>query len=249
MLLNDTLYRFFLDKARETTIEHLSLGLGYSAVTTSDGGIGLAGTYIDRKDNCSPAPDEDYEGMPASRLLKLIKSPNALERTMALALINALNYKEALSLPEDSDNAILCDTLDLREGRRVAMVGYFGPLVKLLNKKKTSLEIIDEWRHMGQTQDFYRKLDDWAQVLIMTATTILNNSTEEIFSHAGKNIKAVILGPSTPMVEEPFKHLPVCMLAGTVPLEKEMVLKAVRHGKGTPTIHRFSRKAYLKMQI
>jgi hypothetical protein len=38
------------------------------------------------------------------------------------------------------------------------------------------------------------------------------------------------------------------MLAGTVPLEKENVLKAVRHGAGTPVLHRFSRKSYLSLE-
>ena len=73
---------------------------------------------------------------------------------------------------------------------------------------------------------------------------ILNSSTEEILGHTGKDVKTIMLGPSTPMAPEAFKHLPVHMLAGTVPLEKEKVLKAIRHGTGTPVIHRFSRKSF-----
>jgi hypothetical protein len=46
----------------------------------------------------------DYEGQPASLLLEKIKSDNSIERSMALALINALNYDAALALPEDKDN-------------------------------------------------------------------------------------------------------------------------------------------------
>ena len=47
-------------------------------------------------------------------------------------------------------------------------------------------------------------------------------------------MKTIMLGPSTPMVENAFKHLPVHMLAGTVPVDKEKTLKAIRHGMGTP---------------
>ncbi|MBT8370694.1 MAG: hypothetical protein KJO34_07010, partial [Deltaproteobacteria bacterium] len=57
----------------------------------------------------------------------------------------------------------------------------------------------------------------------------------------------VMLGPSTPMVKEAFEHLPVHMLAGTVPINKEKILKAVRHGMGTPVLHKFSRKSFLKL--
>ena len=57
----------------------------------------------------------------------------------------------------------------------------------------------------------------------------------------------VMLGPSTPMVAEAFKHIPVHMLAGTVPIDKENVLKAIRHGMGTPVLQKFSRKSYLSL--
>ncbi len=49
------------------------------------------------------------------------------------------------------------------------------------------------------------------------------------------------------MVAEAFAHLPVHMLAGTVPIKKENILKAIRHGMGTPVLHRFSRKSYLSL--
>jgi hypothetical protein len=49
------------------------------------------------------------------------------------------------------------------------------------------------------------------------------------------------------MAAEAFDHLPVHMLAGTVPIEKENTLKAIRHGMGTPVLHRFSRKSYIAL--
>jgi uncharacterized protein (DUF4213/DUF364 family) len=56
-----------------------------------------------------------------------------------------------------------------------------------------------------------------------------------------------MLGPSTPMIGEAFSHLPVHVLAGTVPLNKEKILKAIRHGMGTPVLHKYSRKSYLEL--
>ena len=49
------------------------------------------------------------------------------------------------------------------------------------------------------------------------------------------------------MAEKAFGHLPVHMLAGTVPIDKEKTLKAVRHGMGTPVLHKFSRKSFLSL--
>jgi uncharacterized protein (DUF4213/DUF364 family) len=245
MELNSRLYTLFKEKAKKAYIEILSVGLGYTAVTTSDGGIGIAYTYFGHKSSCSVInPYEDYEGKPALGLLEKIKSSNTVHRSMALALINALNYEKALMLPEDTDNHIMFEKFAIGEGNRVAMVGFFGPLLKMFKEKKAVLEIIDISRGLGQKEDFYAKLGNWAEVLFLTSTSILNNTTEEILKTAAPHVKTVMLGPSTPMVGDAFEHLPVHMLAGTIPIQKDEVLKAVRHGAGTPVIHKFSRKAY-----
>ena len=120
-------------------------------------------------------------------------------------------------------------------------------LVDLLKQKNASVEVLDRSRNMGQKEDFYAKLNNWADVLILTSTSILNNTTEEILQNVGQKVKTIMLGPSTPMVAEAFHHLPVHMLAGTVPIDKEKVLKAIRHGMGTPVLQKFSRKAFLSL--
>ena len=248
MTLNQKLYDLFAGKANEEKIEILSLGLGYTAVTLSDGGIGLSYTHFENKKSCMVLNKHiDYEGRPAIQLLEKIKSDNTIERSMALALINALNYNDALKLPEDKDNTILYEKVGINAGTNVAMVGYFGPLVNTLNQRNANLEILDESRNLGQEDAFFKKLDKWADVLLLTSTSILNNTTEKILGHVHPNIKTVMLGPSTPMIGEAFEHLPVHMLAGTVPIDKKNILKAVRHGMGTPILHKFSRKSYLML--
>jgi hypothetical protein len=162
-------------------------------------------------------------------------------------LVNALNYNQVLKLPEDKKNQILFDEFKIGKGTRVAMVGYFGPLVDRLQQRNTKLEILDESRKLGQEDKFYKKLGNWADVLFLTSTSILNNTTEEILGYAHKKVKTVMLGPSTPMIGEAFSHLPVHMLAGTVPIDKAKILKAIRHGMGTPVLHKYSRKSYLEL--
>jgi hypothetical protein len=164
---------------------------------------------------------------------------------MALALVNALNYSDALEYPEDKKNRIMFDKFKIGAGSRVAMVGFIGPLVKLLKQIKAAVDVLDRSRKMGQKQDFYARLGNWADVLLLTSTSILNNTTEEILQNVHPEVKTVMLGPSTPMVAGAFKHLPVHMLAGTVPVDKANVLKAIRHGMGTPVLQKFSRKSFL----
>jgi len=248
MRLNQKLYDLFKKRAREVNIEVLCLGLGYTAVTLSDGGIGLSYTNFEDKKSCMLLNKHiDYEGQPAVQLLEKIKSDHPIERSMALALVNAMNYEAALEYPEDRKNQIMFDQFKIGAGSRVAMVGFIGPLVDLLEQKKAEVDVLDSSRGMGEKKEFYARLGSWADALLLTSTSILNNTTEEILQNADQNVKTIMLGPSTPMVAAAFKHLPVHMLAGTVPIDKENILKAIRHGMGTPVLQKYSRKSYLTL--
>jgi len=248
MRLNQKLYDLFKKRARDINIEVLCLGLGYTAVTLSDGGIGLSYTHFEDKKSCMLLNKHiDYEGQPAVQLLEKIKSDHPIERSMALALVNALNHKAALEYPEDKKNKIMFEKFQIGAGSRVAMVGYIGPLVELLKQKEAAVEVLDTSRNMGQKKYFYAKLGNWADALLLTSTSLLNNTTEEILQNLHQKVKTVMLGPSTPMVAAAFQHLPVHMLAGTVPIDREKVLKAIRHGMGTPVLQKYSRKSYLTL--
>ena len=102
---------------------------------------------------------------------------------MALALVNALNHQNALQLPEDENNEIMFEKFKITKGTKVAMVGYFGPLIKRFEQREAVLDILDQSRGLGRMVDFYKKLQNWADVLFLTSTSILNNSTEEILAH------------------------------------------------------------------
>jgi uncharacterized protein (DUF4213/DUF364 family) len=131
MILNENLYNLFCKQAEKVKVDLLCLGLGYTVAVTSDGGIGIAYTYFADKKSCMVLNEAiDYEGRPAIALLEKIKSKNPIERSMALALVNALNHQHALQLPEDENNEIMFEQFKITKGTKVAMVGYFGPLIK-----------------------------------------------------------------------------------------------------------------------
>lgn len=243
MQLIQNLYDHFYEKARTTTVACLSIGLKYTAVTTDDGGMGLAFTYHDgRHCHSRKSVYNDYEDQPAIALLEKIKGPSPLHRSMGLALVNALNYPVATALPDDSADRNWMDTFDIHHGTHVAMVGFIRPLAKKMRAQGAVVEVIDDQQGIGERDAFYRKVREWADVLILTSTSILNESTEDLLKQTRPHVKSVMIGPSTPLVADAFRHLPVQMLAGTVPVDQTAVLKAIRHGEGTPVIHRSSRK-------
>ncbi|VFQ44029.1 DUF364 domain-containing protein [Desulfoluna butyratoxydans] len=243
MQLIRNLSAHFSDKASRTIVTSVTIGLKYTAVTTDDGGIGLAWTDPSSL-GCGKAGEyRDFEGLPATELLDLLQSGVPLHRTMALALVNALNYHEACGYPEDAGDGGWMDSFAIGPETRVAMVGFFRPLMKKFTARGASVEVLDDTQGVGDRPSFLQKLNGWAEVLLLTSTSILNRSTEELLAQLPRDMTRVImLGPSTPVVPAAFAHLPVRILAGTVPEDQAAVVRAVRHGQGTPVIHRFSRK-------
>ena len=247
MELNRKLHDIMRPMADPLTVEQICMGIGYTAVVTSDGGIGVAYTYLDAKSGCCMIQDyQDFEGRPARELLALIQHPDPLKRSMALALINALNRHRAEQFPEDKQNMLLFDALDIGSDTKVSMVGYIKPTVRALESMGAQVDVIDEFRQMGDKDRFLDKLATWADAALITSTTILNNTLESILNRAGEMVRVALLGPSTPMVAEAFEQQPmVKALAGIVPEGIDPVLKTVRHGLGTHHLHRCSRKVTL----
>ena len=91
-----------MEKAGSVTIDCLSIGLGYTAVMTSDGGMGLSGTYFAGEKPGSLNKDYmDPEGLPAGVLLKNILQPDMVKRSMAQnGIFNKLLLKNTINITQ-----------------------------------------------------------------------------------------------------------------------------------------------------
>lgn len=246
MNLNNRFYECFKERAAEITIKNLTFGLGYTSVTTSNNETGICYTYFDSKKGCSMISKfKNYESESGLNLLEEIKGKDTILRSGAIALINALNYNNAITLPEDSDNSVLMKEVAPVEGSKVCMAGYFHPIVKMLEERKAIVEIFDISKKIGDEKDFYNKLEKWADSFILTSTSLINGTAEGILAKTRKDCKTVLLGPSTPMVKEPFENYNISMLCGFVPSNSAMVLTSVRQGAGTMALNKWGKKSYL----
>ena len=158
-----------------------------------------------------------FENEKASALLEKIYSEIPVERTIAIAAVNALNQKKAADFPDDK--GCLTDAIKASPGSKIAMVGFFGPVIKQLESIGAETVVYDIGKGSGKAEDFYPFLENEADSLILTSTSLLNQSTEDILGYIkNRKIPAVMLGPTTIMEPEIYSHLPVTILAGTVPV-------------------------------
>jgi uncharacterized protein (DUF4213/DUF364 family) len=233
-------------KAEQTAVTQLVLGLGYTAVLLEDGGAGLAYTWTDDSTTCSHVHGwGDAEGGPASALLDLLLAGSGLQRTVGLAATNALNHAAAIRLPEDDGPAgSLLRQFAITAGTRVSMVGFFPPVAHALREAGAELDVVDEAKGIGDQDTFGERLGEWADVLIMTSTALLGGTADALLAAAGTGTRVALLGPSTPLVPEVFQGTRVELLGGMVPRDVDDVLRTVRHGGGTRKFSRSCRKVY-----
>ncbi len=238
--------RLFTSAAEHIRVNGIYIGLGYTAVTLEDGSTGIAYTYLEDKKSCSLVSDPtDYEGRPAAELMEKLESPNMVERSVAIALVNALNHRRSQGFREDPGS--LLDDLGISSGSTVAMAGYFGPVAALIEQRGAKVEAHDIGKEIGDRDRFYRLLESGTPAaLILTSTSVIGGTTEELLSHLAPVTPCALLGPTTPMIPEAFTHLPIHILGGTLPVDSKGVLKAIRHGRGTKAIHQASRKIYYR---
>lgn len=247
MHIDSLIVEQFHTLAEQATIDQLHLGLGYSAVTLTDGRCGLCCTLTNQTPHCTVFKEPDYEGKSATLLLHRITSDDMLTRVGAIALVNALNQSFALSCPEDHNEDLIAD-LQLSFGSKVAMLGHFAPVASYLEASKVQVRVLDIGKQVGDETEFYTWARKEADAIVLSATSVILGNTERTFELLDyKEVPTVVLGPSAIVSRSIYSHLPVTMVAGTVPLDTDAILKAIRNGRGTPHLHKHAKKVKLML--
>ena len=242
------LIKIVSSKAVEETIDTINIGLGYTAVVLKNHQCGLCCTLSNSSSSCTVYhQNNDFEGQTADKLLYTLKDEkDTVSRAVIIAMINALNQDETAKMETDSSSII--NTMHLKAGNTVAMIGFFAPLVHQMEKAGIKVKAYDIGKKTGNEKDFYNFELPSSDGLILTATSFINCTFSSVMDRLSNYKKPVILmGPSTIMIPELYRDTPVSFLAGTDVNNVIGVLKSVRNGKGTPDLHKSSRKIALRI--
>jgi uncharacterized protein len=220
--------------AGKAHIADVRVGLGYSAVLLGSGQAGLAWTPPPVSGGCSHLKMAGtLTERPAVELLQMLAAEQPLLRTIGLATVNAL--LACLPQPATSKEEVI-DGLQITAADHVAMVGYFGPLVKRLQGSGCRLDIIelDSSRPGVLSPQQGRSVLAACSVAILTGTSLVTGTVDELLNDLGRPREAVLLGPSAPLCAEAFAGTPLTRIAGARILDAAGALRVVSEGGGTP---------------
>lgn len=230
-----------LKRGQRARVEEIATGICYVAVRLSEGGVGLAAVQPSIGAGTAERTPiiEGIRGRRASEVLSYLTSGKSLfERALGLATANALIRPDP---PERERDAI--DLMGLGPADRVAMVGLFSPLLERIRRTGAELSVIE--RDPGKPGIIdpalaARVLRD-CSVAIITATTLLNDTLEDVLNALDRPRHVAVLGPSTPACPEAFYGAGVHHLGGAAVVNEREVLRVVSEGGGTPALRPYLR--------
>jgi uncharacterized protein (DUF4213/DUF364 family) len=168
------------------------------------------------------------------QLAELLRSESPPEGAIGLAAVNALLGSAADALREEKAVEVLRNR---GREKKMAMIGHF-PFADQLREACDQLWIFERGpNRRGQDfgEDAMEQLLPQADVVAVTATTLLNRTLAAILACVRPDAFLMLLGPSTPLTPTLFRF-GFDILCGTVVDEPETVVRAVEQGAVTSQI-------------
>ncbi len=212
--------------AEPIPVRSVAVGVRWTAIASL--GCGLAATCLPNEASAvRTLPDAGkYHLKTVQELVQGLKRDNPLEASIGLAA-----YSSAFIPP--SAHSIEMNAFDLvaqlGAGKKVVMVGHF-PQAEWLHEQVGSLKILEKRPRLGDyPAEAAPDLIPAADVVAITAMTILNRTIDGLLALCPPSARVVVLGPSAPLTPVLFDY-GVDFISGSAVTDEEKVLLAVMQG-------------------
>ncbi len=225
-----------LDRAGGVSIDEVCVGAFWTAVRTSVG-TGISSSLRNEPHRHGDTPvrwaGSLGERTPAE-LLGLLDSESVAESAIGLATVNALLEPEPERLTDVNAARVIRER---GQGRRVAVLGHF-PFVETLERDCGEIWVFERGigRRVGDLPEArMRELLPQAEVVAVTATTLLNGTLAEVLAMVDPGAFTLMLGPSTPL-HPSLLDMGFDLLCGSLVEDPTVVFRAVAEGAVTRQI-------------
>lgn len=234
-------------------IERAVIGLFFTGVKLSTGEAGACATPRDAVagDLCCPISGGavpfagKLKGSPARDLMGGVLA-DGISRAVGIATLNALAERCWSMRPhpevELRAGVDAFSASGIRDGEQVVLVGAFVPFLKELKRRGISYLVLEKNPALlkGEELPFYRPADaareivPQADVLLVTGTTLLNDTLEDLLALARPDARVTVLGPTVGLLPDAFLARGADIL-GTVRITApDAFLDLLAEGGGAP---------------
>jgi len=169
---------------------------------------------------------------------------NTSHRIILNAYFNAVfNYKRQYTDIKD-----IFDRIDFSRHRKIVMVGYFETLFKKFSRSGLKLDVFDIHKESDILTDISRMEERLSEAgtIILTGTTVFNNTFKDIVDISPSGCNIFLLGPSNIMSEEMFRYRNIKVVFGSVfKTGDTRLLEKISEGHGTRGFLPYLEKVYI----
>jgi hypothetical protein len=231
-------------------VRRAQIGLIYCAVQLETGATGIAFTFPAQRTGqpCGAglSGQGNLAGRKAAELIEHLGSSELVSSALGMAAANAV-IADSIDDPRATRGDIL-DRLDIREGDQICMVGCFLPVLEKLKAVSVRVTAVDQTaKAEAEPADSVERLLPESQVAIITATSIINNTIDDLLELAESCREVAILGPSTPLLAEAFEELHVHCLSGIRVDDPQEVFRVIGEGGGFRFFKHYTTKLNLRL--
>lgn len=232
------------------TVERVVMGLFFTGVKLSDGTGGLCFTPIKAIPEavCCPSSAKvmptsgKLTGRKVTDYLDELFSGNPLKRTMGIAVLNALSMSCWEQQPPTGytvkTRVDAIDEVVFPEEGYVAVVGALVPALKKLKQRGKPFGILelDPSTLKPNELPFHVPVERMPEVipqadmLIITGTTLINDTLEDLLSRKKPEAPVVLVGPTASMLPEAFFRRGITIVGGVMVTEPDRVLDVIAEG-------------------
>jgi len=216
------------------TIERAVVGLFFTGVKLSAGIAGACATPLRSIPEAVCCPSSamampfpgKLRGRLAKDLLKETAAPSGIRRAVGVATMNALAdmcWERRITPGVELCSGVdAYDAAEIRTGEHVVVIGAFVPFLKALKRtgqRFTVLEL-DPATLKPDELPFFCPADEagtvlpGADVVLITGTTLLNDTLENLLALCRPQARVVIVGPTVGLLPDAFLRRGVDVLGG-----------------------------------
>jgi uncharacterized protein (DUF4213/DUF364 family) len=206
------------------TVERAVVGLFFTGVKLSNGIAGACATPIKTIPEAVCCPTSamampfpgKLHGRPALDLAKEALGDNGIRRAVGIAAMNALadtcwrrraHQEVELRLGIDA-----FDATEMRPGEKIVVVGAFVPFLRELKRRRQPFLVLEQDPATLKAEElpFFRPAEQAgsvvpeADVLLITGTTLLNDTLENLLSLAKPKARVTMIGPTVSLLPDAF---------------------------------------------
>lgn len=227
----------------EDPLKHFYKKIGYSASQIKQFIIGEKYAIVELGNGACGVCGKNNEALSAN-ISQQINFDNFHDRLLYNCYVNAKLNCNWLHLSPSS----FVETLKVEEYKNIVMIGLFRPLLERYHKKKVYPAVFDMNKNepgltpMNKQNELLRNAD----LVIISATTIANNTFTGIINHCPPQSLKVLTGPSSILHHDMFCFLPNGVISGMVfAPNKQGLIEVIKKGHGTKHFKKFGKKVDL----